>query len=124
MKKYRFTIIAISIIAILTIVYLIFDPAKSAWFPRCPFLVLTGLKCPGCGSQRVIHSLLNGDIASAWHCNALLVASLPIIFLYCYAELTRTHHPALYNRLNSIAAIRSTFAIIMAWWVARNIFGW
>ena len=67
MKKYRFTIIAISIMAILTIVYLIFDPAKSAWFPRCPFLVLTGLKCPGCGSQRVIHSLLNGDIASAWH---------------------------------------------------------
>ena len=46
-------------------VYLIFDPTQSDLFPKCPFMMLTGLKCPGCGSQRVIHALLNGDVAAA-----------------------------------------------------------
>ena len=74
-------------------VYLLYDPSQSALFPRCPFLMLTGLKCPGCGSQRVIHSLLGGDIAAAWHYNAFMVAALPVIALYSYAELRRRRGP-------------------------------
>ena len=27
----------------------LFDPSVSAFFPKCPFLLLTGLQCPGCG---------------------------------------------------------------------------
>ena len=51
-------------------------------FPRCPFLLLTGLYCPGCGSQRAVHALLHGQVARAAGLNLLAaVLSLPILAL-------------------------------------------
>lgn len=86
--------------------------------------MLTGLKCPGCGSQRAIHALLCGDILSAFRYNALLVISLPIILLYGIAELLRTRYNALYRKLNSPTAIWAIFVIVVLWWILRNIFNW
>lgn len=59
--------IVVSVAMALGVVYFFFDPAGSRLFPRCPFLSLTGLRCPGCGSQRALHSLLHGEIARAAH---------------------------------------------------------
>lgn len=124
MRKHLFTTLLLAAAVAAVAVYLLYDPSQSALFPRCPFLMLTGLKCPGCGSQRVIHSLLGGDIAAAWHYNAFMVAALPVIALYSYAELRRRRHPQLYNRLNSPAVIWSIFATTVLWWLLRNIFAW
>lgn len=124
MRRYVFTIVVVAVVLVMVVVYMLFDPMQSAVFPRCPFYVLTGLKCPGCGSQRVIHSLLNGDLAAAWHYNAFMVLSLPVVVLYCYSEIMRVRHPGLYNRLNSQVVIWSVFAAVVLWWTARNIFGW
>ena len=33
----------------LVLTYSSFSPEDSTWFPKCIFLQLTGLKCPGCG---------------------------------------------------------------------------
>ena len=60
------------------VIYSTFDPSASRWFPRCPFLMLTGLKCPGCGTQRAIHALLHGDVLSALRFNALLPVIIPL----------------------------------------------
>ncbi len=124
MKKYLFTIALLILAAVAVATYFLFDPSQYALFPRCPFLVITGLKCPGCGSQRVIHSLLNGDIAAAWHYNALMVAAIPAIILYSYAEITYKRHPSLYDNLNRPPVIWGIFAAIVLWWILRNIFGW
>ena len=105
-------------------VYLIFDPTQSDLFPKCPFMMLTGLKCPGCGSQRVIHALLNGDVAAAWHRNAFMVAMLPLIVLYLLSEIFRTRFNGLYRVLNSIWAVGAVFVVVMLWWILRNVFGW
>ena len=122
----RYAVIAILSLVILcgVVVYLIFDPLESSLFPKCPFLLVTGYKCPGCGSQRVLHSLLQGDIVAAFKYNAMLVLSLPVIAIYGYAEIVRTKHPKLYRHLCSSRAIWSIFAVVMAWWVLRNVFGW
>lgn len=105
-------------------VYLIFDPTQSDLFPKCPFMMLTGLKCPGCGSQRVVHALLNGDVAAAWHHNAFMVAMLPLIVLYLLSEIFRTRFNGLYRVLNSIWAVGAVFVVVMLWWILRNVFGW
>lgn len=106
------------------IVYFLFDPATTP-FPRCPFLMLTGLKCPGCGSQRAIHSLLHLDIAAAWRYNALLVLSIPYLLLLVVAEWGGAQRESrLYRALNREWLIWSYFALVIAWWIARNIFGW
>lgn len=105
-------------------IYFLADPARSGLFPKCPFLMATGYKCPGCGSQRVLHSLLHGDVAAAWHYNALMVATLPVVVAYVVAELGRKCWPRLYNALNSVPAIVTVLVVIVAWWVLRNVMGW
>ncbi|MBP3549689.1 MAG: DUF2752 domain-containing protein [Rikenellaceae bacterium] len=102
-------------------IYYTFDPATTP-FPRCPFLVLTGWECPGCGSQRAIHSLLHLDIAAAWRYNAMLVLSIPYVVLLLVAErLGRRRQSRLYRVLNSEVLIWSYFALVVAWWILRNV---
>lgn len=103
--------------------YMKFDPAESVLFPKCVFHGLTGLSCPGCGSQRAIHSLLNLDLAGALESNALLVVSLPFMALLVFAWLMRRRFPGLYAGLGRRAVIWTVFAVIMLWWILRNVFG-
>jgi len=107
------------------LVYFNFDPsnpALSKFFPKCIILQLTGFKCPGCGSQRAIHDLLNGDIALAATHNALLIAAIPIIILYFIADLIKARHPRLDNVLSHPVAIGMLIVIVIAWWILRNVF--
>ncbi|ROT09608.1 DUF2752 domain-containing protein [Muribaculaceae bacterium Isolate-104 (HZI)] len=121
-KNILCAVVAVALLAAI-IVYATFDPSVSP-FPRCIFLQITGLKCPGCGSQRAIHALLHGDIAGAWAFNAALVLSIPVAIAMYAAEFTRNRCPALHNRLNGYVAIRAAFVLLVAWWIVRNIFDW
>ena len=111
------------IVALVGLVYFFFNPSNNVLFPKCPFYVLTGLKCPGCGSQRAVHSLLHFDFASAFGYNALLVFSLPIVVVLIFAEIRRTKNPLFYFKLHNVIFIWSYFAIVVAWWIGRNLFG-
>lgn len=116
---------AIAVIAVAAVYYLYNPAAEGAgWFPRCPWLMLTGLKCPGCGSQRAIHALLHADVAAAWRYNAALIISLPLIAVLLWGETVRRSRPDTYRRLNSTRVIITTFSLIALWWILRNIFGW
>ena len=90
-------------------IYSHIHPNSSPFFPKCPFLMLTGIKCPECGSQRAIHALLHADIKTAFSYNALLVLSIPyVILLLCvriyqlfnpYSPLFRKHGLTKYVRV-------------------------
>lgn len=108
--------------AALGFVFFAFNPSTTALFPKCPFLMLTGFRCPGCGSQRAVHSLLHLDIAQAFSYNALLVLSLPILLLLGYAELARKKNPLFYRKIHRPVFIWSYFVIVVAWGICRNIF--
>ena len=112
-------------IAALAVVYYRVSPTSSIFFPKCAFLLLTGLKCPGCGSQRAVHALLHADLASAFAHNALLVLSLPYLALLIGARLYVHLHPAssLRATLESPLTIRTYFVITIAFWITRNVFG-
>ena len=47
--------------------------------PPCPTKSLLGIVCPGCGSARMIYSLLHGDLRSALSYNAVGVALLVLL---------------------------------------------
>lgn len=55
------------------------DPNQTGNYPTCPFLLVTGQYCPGCGSLRMIHALTQGDIVSAAGFNVLALVMLPIL---------------------------------------------
>lgn len=108
--------------AALLCLYALVDPATAWWMPKCPLYFLTGLQCPGCGSQRAIHALLHGDLSAAMGHNALLVVMLPLLSVGAFAELTRKRHPGLYRKVCHPAAVYGVVAAVAVWAVARNIF--
>jgi hypothetical protein len=61
------------------VVFFLFDPSQYHFYPRCALYTMTGLQCPGCGSQRALYQLLHGRLAAALRCNALLVLGLPLL---------------------------------------------
>ena len=91
-----------------------FDPATSGIFPPCPVRYLTGWYCPGCGSLRAIHQLLQGNLRAAWAMNPLSIVLLPFI-TYGLAShalleirgqgLPRLFMPALWIRALCVAII-------------------
>lgn len=112
---------ALVLISGLGILYFCLDPSAYILFPKCPFLMMTGLECPGCGSQRAIHNLLHLNIKEAIHCNALLVFSIPVIGICLYAEHRCTQNSGLYRFLHRPSFAWSIAGIIVAWWILRNI---
>ena len=54
-------------------------PTAATFYPRCQLHTLTGLHCPGCGTTRALHALLNGHVAQALAYNALTFVVLPVV---------------------------------------------
>lgn len=118
--KHSFIPIALAI-GILIIIYYLFDPNMHI-FPQCIFYRITGWQCAGCGSQRMIHALLHGDIAAAWNYNAALLVASPIFITMIIASLFRNKLPRLYDVINSKTVIYCLLTGILAWWILRNVF--
>jgi len=53
------------------------DPHQSGSWGFCPWLLLTGTYCPGCGGLRAVNDLTHGRVGAAASSNLLLVASIP-----------------------------------------------
>lgn len=124
MRRPLIIIMVLAVLLVLGVVYFVLDPSTSDVFPRCVFLSMTGYKCPGCGSQRAIHALLHGDVIGAFRYNAFLLIAIPWIALCLFAESRRVRNPRQYARLNAPLLIWLFLAILLLWWLLRNIFNW
>jgi hypothetical protein len=116
--------IAIILVTILAILYRTYNPSGIIYFPKCPFKELTGLKCPGCGSQRAVHYLLNFDIYNATKENTILVLSIPYILTGLVFDLLKRPSERILKwrkRLFGQKAIFIILTIIIAFWILRNI---
>ncbi|MGM9602968.1 MAG: DUF2752 domain-containing protein [Faecousia sp.] len=49
------------------------------WGIPCPFHLVTGLQCPGCGVSRMCLALARLDFAGAWQANPMLLCLLPLL---------------------------------------------
>lgn len=101
------------------ILYHYFDPAHSHLAPKCPFWLLTGYHCPGCGSQRAIHAILNGHVWEGMKYNLLLVPGL----VYVIVLIISRKNSKLHSALSSALACWIWLGVIMAWWIVRNLLG-
>lgn len=124
MRKGKTMAVALAAVALLTY-YALCDPAECAWMPRCPFRLLTGLQCPGCGAQRFLHALLQGRVGEALAHNYFLIPTLLYLALFL---LSRILPPcAARQRLTRIVECRALAAAFLiatvAWFVVRNVLG-
>lgn len=97
------------------------DPNESGHYPTCPWLYLTGVYCPGCGTLRMFHAIAHGEFAEAFGRNPLAFVMFPVLG-YVWAAWTfrrarrrpraRVPHPAL---------IWLFLAVLIVFWVVRNL---
>ena len=104
------------------VLFYILDPNKHEIFPRCIFHGLTGAHCPGCGSQRALHSLLHLNIGGVVSYNFLfLPAAVLIIYHYIHPLLNKIFG----WKLPNVFYLRNTpwviFAVVVLFWIARNL---
>jgi len=101
-----------------------FDPGiADNGLPPCPFHALTGLYCPGCGSTRALHALLQGDVAQAMAMNPLLVVALPMLALM--ALNAAGWKPQGSERLwRGIGNPKAWLFVLLAYWLLRNLPWW
>lgn len=85
------------------------------------FRVLTGWSCPGCGSQRFMHALLNGNFADAWHFNYFLPFGIIMALVCLWLEWTRKSHSRRYRYMMRPLFIQLFIAVVIIWTIIRNI---
>jgi hypothetical protein len=104
--------------------YRSYNPSEVSFFPQCPFYRTTGYKCPGCGSQRAVHFLLNGHIDNAFAANPLLVISIPYLiggFLLVDIKHKNQKWHRIRSKLYGLYATYIALAIVLVFAVVRNL---
>jgi hypothetical protein len=94
------------------------DPHRPGFlFPPCPFKLLTGWDCPGCGGLRMTHDLLHGDIAAAVVDNVFALAGLPLLLGWVVVR-RRSGKQVFTPSVVAVIVVAAT-----AWTVVRNLPG-
>jgi len=90
--------------------------------PVCPTKALLGIDCPGCGSMRMLYSLMHGDFSAALHFNAVgLVALVLLAWSYgawTYGRVVGRRITSWHHRGWAAPAVLTVMCI---WFVIRNV---
>lgn len=101
------------------------DPHRGGSYLYCPWLLLTGTYCPGCGGLRAVNDLTHGDIAAAASSNLLFVGSIPLLVLLWWrwlADRWRGVRRVADHRRGLLYAYAFA-AVALLFWVVRNLPG-
>lgn len=99
------------------------DPHRTGSWGYCPWLLLTGTYCPGCGGLRAVNDLTNGDVAAAASSNLLFVGSLPLV-AFLWLRWLRDRWRGVYRHVSSRRALvwaGSFLALAVLFSVLRNL---
>lgn len=109
--------------AILLVLYYVYNPSEHEAFLQCPFKKVTGYDCPGCGSQRGLHSLLHGHFLEAWHHNALFVLAVPYVLLGLIFNIKplKSRYPQLAKFFYDWRTILGLVVLAVLYGVVRNL---
>lgn len=120
-RRMVWTAVFLGLLVVLGVVYYFVDPMEVRWMPKCLWKLATGTDCPGCGSQRMAHALMHGDLRAAWHANAYALCMLPLIGGMIWLEFSRERYPQIYRKVHSPLLIWALAGSVLIWWVVRNL---
>ena len=90
--------------------------------PVCPTKALLGIDCPGCGSMRMLYSLMPGDFSAALHFNAVGLIAL-VLLVWSYGAWTYCRGAG--RRITSWQhrgwAAPAVLTVMCIWFVIRNV---
>lgn len=123
-KPTKITLICLSVLLGLLLLWLYFNvnPNGQSFIPKCPFHSITGLHCPGCGSQRALHDFLHGRLLEGFQHNVLIGLGLLVMFYKAFLWIRSYFYPQKTNNL--LYNPKTAWAIlilIVVFWILRNI---
>jgi uncharacterized protein DUF2752 len=90
--------------------------------PVCPTKALLGIDCPGCGTLRMLYSLMHGNLLAAASFNALgLVALGPLAWAYLAWTYGLVKGRQIRSWQHRRWAAMVALVVTVAWFVVRNI---
>ncbi|MGH3968720.1 MAG: DUF2752 domain-containing protein [Mycobacterium sp.] len=90
--------------------------------PVCPTKLLLHLDCPGCGSLRMLYSLMHGDLLAAARFNALALAALALlVWAYAAWVFGRVAGRRIWSWQHHRWAAPVALLLVSAWFVVRNL---
>lgn len=119
--------LSLLVLGIGVFVYFIYskiNPVDAVWMPKCFSYTLFGIQCPGCGTQRALHSLFCGDFRAAFFFNPLLLLSVPYFLMVVLLESKhiKQKFPRLHHLLLGERAIWILILVLFIYTVLRNYF--
>jgi len=106
----------------LAFLYFFVNPSSVIFFPKCPLYVTTGIYCPGCGSQRATHQLLQFNLFGVLQQNILYFAGLIIIAYHGIITVLNLYlKKNIYNYLYHPKTPIIILIIVIIYWILRNI---
>lgn len=96
------------------------DPHDAGSYGFCPFLVLTGQPCPGCGGLRAMNLLTNGEVVAAVSSNlfaVVLVPTLVVAWMVWFARRARGVDAPFLTLPSTVWIVASM--LVLVFWVAR-----
>ena len=119
--RWRFVLLGLAILPCLALVYAR-NPEEQGLYPPCIFYALTGLYCPGCGTLRGLHQLLNGNIIAAFGYNPYSMLALPYIgYAFLSALLVSVWGRRLPAPFIHPLLIWGLLIAVITFWALRNI---
>ncbi len=117
----RDPLVLVGAAAVAVTVVALVDPSEPGHYPTCPFLALTGLYCPGCGSLRAVHALAHGHLVTAAGFNALSLATLAILALMWLRWARRSWKGTGRTRPAPAAWLWAFLVVVVAFGLVRNL---
>jgi hypothetical protein len=95
------------------------DPHEQGSWGGCPFLLLTGHACPGCGGLRAVNDLTHFDLLAAASSNLYFVASIPLLVFGWLVWVRRSWSGQPVNG-PSTPLVVTLLVLLIAFWIVRN----
>lgn len=115
-------LVAVVAAAVCTGIWLADPTTPGGPLPTCPTKAFLGIDCPGCGSLRMLYSLMHGNVWAAVRFNAL---GLVAVVLLVWAYVAWTYGHLVGRRIQSWQhhrwAALVTLVLWVVWFVIRNI---
>ena len=109
-------------VCILCFLYIV-NIENSVLAPKCIFYTYTGFKCPGCGLQRMMHSLMHGDINIAFRYNyfiPFICITLILAMILLWLKNKGCYVIPKWITKRNIAL--GHVVLYFTWWLLRNMY--
>ena len=115
-------IVMLLLFMVIALLYIYINPSEINFLPKCPLYVSTGIYCPGCGSQRATHNLLNFNFLGVLNQNVLYIFGLLIIgYHLLISGINYIFSKTIYNYIYHPKTPIVLLIIIVVFWILRNI---